>query len=65
MKDSPCIAVCTTLYDDICRGCGRSAEEVAQWVTYSTEKKQAIMERLKCQQLQQESNALPVQERQK
>jgi uncharacterized protein len=22
--DSPCIAVCTTLYDEKCKGCGRT-----------------------------------------
>nr|WP_231971196.1 DUF1289 domain-containing protein [Polynucleobacter necessarius] len=22
-SDSPCIGVCTTLYDEICQGCGR------------------------------------------
>lgn len=29
--DSPCIAVCTTTYDDICKGCGRHFLEVAEW----------------------------------
>lgn len=28
---SPCIAVCTTLYDEFCKGCGRTYLEVAQW----------------------------------
>lgn len=28
--DSPCIAVCTTLYDEHCKGCGRTYIEVAQ-----------------------------------
>ncbi|WP_419228160.1 DUF1289 domain-containing protein, partial [Pseudomonas aeruginosa] len=31
-SDSPCVAVCSTLFDDICRGCGRTAMEVANWV---------------------------------
>lgn len=43
---SPCIAVCTTLYDDICRGCGRTAMEVAEWVTYPEQKQQQIMDRI-------------------
>jgi predicted Fe-S protein YdhL (DUF1289 family) len=32
VTDSPCVAVCSTLYDEICRGCGRTAMEVANWV---------------------------------
>jgi len=27
--NSPCIAVCTTLYDEHCKGCGRTYIEVA------------------------------------
>lgn len=45
-RDSPCVAICTTLYDDVCRGCGRTADEVAQWVTFTDEQKQAVWERL-------------------
>ena len=45
-SDSPCVAICTTLFDDVCRGCGRTAEEVAQWVTYTPEQKQAIIDRI-------------------
>ncbi len=28
-SDSPCIGVCTTLYDEICQGCGRTLGEVS------------------------------------
>lgn len=45
-RDSPCIGVCTTLFDPVCRGCGRTDEEVAQWATYTPERKAAIMRRL-------------------
>ncbi|HUH58708.1 MAG TPA: DUF1289 domain-containing protein [Candidimonas sp.] len=44
--DSPCIAVCTTLYDDICRGCGRTAMEVANWVFLDDAEKQQVRERI-------------------
>ena len=47
--DSPCVAVCITLYDDICRGCGRTAMEVANWVFLSAEEKKQIWERIKSQ----------------
>ncbi|KAF0812757.1 hypothetical protein IGB42_02599 [Andreprevotia sp. IGB-42] len=44
---SPCVAVCSTaLGDDICRGCGRSFFEVANWVMMSEEEKNAVWQRL-------------------
>jgi predicted Fe-S protein YdhL (DUF1289 family) len=30
--DTPCVAVCSTTFDEICRGCGRTVVEVAHWV---------------------------------
>lgn len=53
-RDSPCIAVCTTLYDDVCRGCRRTAYEVANWVTFTQEQKNAVWERL-----ENEMHAMP------
>jgi len=47
--DSPCVAVCSTLYDDICRGCGRTAMEVANWVFFSEEEKQTVWTRIRAQ----------------
>ncbi len=47
--DSPCVAVCTTLYDDICRGCGRTAMEVANWVFLNEAEKADIWKRIKAQ----------------
>jgi len=47
--DSPCVAVCSTLFDDICRGCGRTAMEVANWVMLSDEEKQAVWQRIRAQ----------------
>ncbi|HEY0845690.1 MAG TPA: DUF1289 domain-containing protein, partial [Noviherbaspirillum sp.] len=29
--DTPCVAVCSTTFDDVCRGCGRTVAEVANW----------------------------------
>jgi len=49
MSDSPCVAVCSTLYDDICRGCGRTAMEVANWVFMTDEEKQVVWRRIKAQ----------------
>ncbi|WP_233234649.1 DUF1289 domain-containing protein [Bordetella sp. LUAb4] len=47
--DSPCVAVCSTLYDDICRGCGRTAMEVAEWVFLSPDEKQVIWTRIRAE----------------
>jgi len=47
--DSPCVAICSTLYDEICRGCGRTAMEVANWVFLSEEEKQTIWTRIRAQ----------------
>ncbi len=33
-SDSPGIGVCTTLYDDVCQGCGRTLGEVSNWVFF-------------------------------
>lgn len=48
-SDSPCIAVCSTLYDEVCRGCGRTAMEVANWVFLSDEEKRAVWVRIRAQ----------------
>jgi len=48
-SDSPCVAVCSTLYDEICRGCGRTAMEVANWVFMSAADKQAVWQRIRAQ----------------
>lgn len=44
--DSPCIAICTTLYDEICKGCGRTYIEVAQWGSMTEAEKEVIWARL-------------------
>ncbi len=46
-SDSPCIGVCTTLYDEICQGCGRTLSEVSNWVFFSQEEKDSIWKRIR------------------
>lgn len=46
LSDSPCIGICSTLFDDICKGCGRTAMEVSNWVFMSDSEKQAVWERI-------------------
>jgi len=47
--DSPCVAVCSTLFDDVCRGCGRTVMEVSEWVTMSPAQKRAIWVRIRAE----------------
>ena len=48
---SPCVGICSTvLGDDICRGCGRTFDEVLNWHSFSDEEKRAINKRLAQQQ---------------
>lgn len=44
--DSPCIGVCSTTFDDVCIGCGRTVAEVAQWAVMADEQKELVWERL-------------------
>ncbi|HYD82351.1 MAG TPA: DUF1289 domain-containing protein [Paucimonas sp.] len=45
--DSPCVGRCSTAYgDEICRGCGRTFEEVINWIVYTEEEKAAVWARL-------------------
>ncbi len=48
-SDSPCVAVCSTLYDEICRGCGRTAMEVANWVFLDDDEKLQVWQRIRAQ----------------
>lgn len=47
LPDSPCIGVCSTLFDDVCKGCGRTAMEVCNWVFLSEEEKLAVWTRIR------------------
>ncbi|QWD44990.1 DUF1289 domain-containing protein [Polynucleobacter paneuropaeus] len=48
-SDSPCIGVCTTLYDEICQGCGRTLAEVSNWVFLNPEEKTQIWNRIRAE----------------
>lgn len=47
--DTPCVAVCSTTFDDICRGCGRTYMEVAHWVSMTAEQKDVVWDRITAQ----------------
>ena len=44
--ESPCIAICSTTFDEKCKGCGRTYVEVAQWNGMTPEEKEAIWQRI-------------------
>lgn len=46
LPDSPCRGVCTTLYTEVCSGCGRHYLEVANWVGFTQDQKDAVWARI-------------------
>ena len=47
MPDAPCIAICSTSQGDaICKGCGRTFEEVQRWTSMSPAEKRATWRRI-------------------
>jgi predicted Fe-S protein YdhL (DUF1289 family) len=47
--DTPCVAVCSTTFDDVCRGCGRTVIEVAHWVSMTADQKELVWQRILAQ----------------
>lgn len=45
--DTPCIAICSTSQgDDVCKGCGRSFEEVRHWTAMTPVEKRQVWHRI-------------------
>jgi predicted Fe-S protein YdhL (DUF1289 family) len=45
--DAPCIAICSTSQGDaLCKGCGRSFEEVQRWTEFTPAEKRAVWRRI-------------------
>jgi predicted Fe-S protein YdhL (DUF1289 family) len=44
--DSPCIGICSTLFDEVCQGCGRTQLEVSNWVFMTDEERNAVWTRI-------------------
>ena len=45
--DSPCVGICHIDYstiDELCSGCGRTINEIANWSIYSDENKELVNE---------------------
>ena len=41
--ETPCIKICVIDDDGLCVGCARTLDEIADWGSYSPEKRRAIM----------------------
>ena len=45
--DTPCIAICSTSQgDDVCKGCGRTFDEVIHWLEYTPMQKRETWQRI-------------------
>lgn len=47
--DSPCVAVCSTTFTEVCLGCGRTVYEAANWVSMTPEEKEVVWQRITLQ----------------
>jgi predicted Fe-S protein YdhL (DUF1289 family) len=48
--DAPCIAICSTSQgDDVCKGCGRTFEEVQHWTAMTPGQKRQVWRRITLQ----------------
>jgi len=44
--DSPCVNICELDTDFVCKGCGRSIEEILKWQEYTAEQQKAVLDRI-------------------
>jgi|MDSV01.3.fsa_nt_gb uncharacterized protein len=48
MIESPCNAICSTdPKNDLCTGCGRTREEIENWLIYSDKQKEKVLDNIK------------------
>jgi len=43
---SPCVNVCELDSDFVCKGCGRTINEILKWSEYTDKQKLAVLDRL-------------------
>ncbi|OIQ73303.1 hypothetical protein GALL_450600 [mine drainage metagenome] len=46
LPDTPCVGVCSTGFDDVCRGCLRTVVEVGRWIEMTEAEKREIWVRI-------------------
>jgi len=48
MIDSPCNSICTLDHKTkLCKGCGRTVEEIVGWISYTEQEKKQVLDSLK------------------
>lgn len=52
--NSPCVSVCALNHNDVCTGCYRTGQEIAQWGRLDNEQRRAVLQA--CQQRAREMN---------
>jgi predicted Fe-S protein YdhL (DUF1289 family) len=59
--ESPCVKICTLdTQAGLCRGCGRTLDEIAGWVRMSIEERKRIMAELPARLAERRSTEAPV-----
>lgn len=46
LPDTPCIGLCSAGFDDVCRGCGRTVGEIAEWLFLDDAERAEVWRRL-------------------
>ena len=44
--DTPCVGFCSTTFDEVCRGCLRTAAEVTQWLDMDAQQREPVWQRI-------------------
>ena len=44
--ESPCTGICQTDFFDVCKGCGRTLDEISEWPFLSNREKQQVIGRI-------------------
>lgn len=44
--ESPCTGICQVDFFDVCKGCGRTLEEISEWPFLSSSERKQIVDRL-------------------
>lgn len=61
MMQTPCVKICSIdAPSGLCRGCGRTLDEIARWASMSEDEQAAIMRHLKDRMMRAQSPIRPI-----
>lgn len=49
LPQSPCVGICSACFDDVCRGCGRTLQEISNWLFMSDGERRQVWQRVLAQ----------------